>query len=463
MNDKEIEELYILIDKQIDDNLTDEEAQKLEELILKSEEARSLYMDVTSNNAMIFEQGIQVPENENKQSAKSVIFYQFSLLAAAALIVFMFVMPNEKPVQTDKTIAVLTKTEDCEWKDSSLPTVSGSKLTSGSLNLVKGLATVKFNSGAEVVIEAPAELELINDMLCLVKHGTVMADVPDSAHGFTIDTPKAKAIDHGTKFVVSYNSENEKSLVEVIEGEVEVKAKNQSKSEHFFEGHSAIINNDQMKRLETGGERQKIFNNTDDNKPETLLISTSYGNGMDQAIDFSKGTKNKHRYFLTVKNTKSELRRKSYIKFDLSKLKGSSFKSVKLRLRAVPTGYGSASLIPEEAGFSVYGLTDEDLDNWDEKKINWKNAPANVDVANKLKSSKVAKLGGFEFKRSFQDGFVTVSTEDLLNFVKSDSNGFVTFIIVRETGEFHKSGLVHAFASKEHPIDSPPTLEFELE
>ena len=49
-------------------------------------------------------------------------------------------------------------------------------------------------------------------MNCLIKHGTALAEGPDGAQGFTIDTPKAKAIDHGTKFVVSYNKKSEKSL-----------------------------------------------------------------------------------------------------------------------------------------------------------------------------------------------------------------------------------------------------------
>jgi hypothetical protein len=39
-------------------------------------------------------------------------------------------------------------------------------------------------------------------------------------------------------------------------------------------------------------------------------------------------------------------------------------------------------------------------------------------------------------------------------FLRDDTNGLATFVIVRITGESAPSGLVHAFASKEHP----PTL-----
>jgi hypothetical protein len=35
---------------------------------------------------------------------------------------------------------------------------------------------------------------------------------------------------------------------------------------------------------------------------------------------------------------------------------------------------------------------------------------------------------------------------------------FAAFVIVRVTGELAPSGLVHAFASKEHPTAHSPTL-----
>ena len=37
-------------------------------------------------------------------------------------------------------------------------------------------------------------------------------------------------------------------------------------------------------------------------------------------------------------------------------------------------------------------------------------------------------------------------------------DGMATFILVRDTGEVDKQGLVHAFASKEHPSAQAPML-----
>jgi hypothetical protein len=51
-----------------------------------------------------------------------------------------------------------------------------------------------------------------------------------------------------------------------------------------------------------------------------------------------------------------------------------------------------------------------------------------------------------------------VRSPEIAAFLKNDTNGIASFVIVRETSETDPSGLVHAFASKEHPSARPPTL-----
>ncbi|MCH2206176.1 MAG: DNRLRE domain-containing protein [Lentisphaerales bacterium] len=459
MTEKEEEQLYLWIEKQKDDCLSNDEAKALEELILNDEEARSLYMDLTTFDAMLFEKGIE-PSEDLKQN-NSIIYYKVALFAVAALLVLTFIFPKQIQPQA-KSIATLVKTEECIWTNSSLPTSAGSNLTSGGFNLVEGLATVKFTSGVEMIIEAPAEIELIDAMNCLVKHGTVMVEVPEGAQGFTIDTPKAKAIDHGTKFVVSYNKKSEKSLVEVIDGEVEVKANAESEGKRFFAGKSAMVSDNKLRSIEIQQELNLGAYNKE--KPEKRLrISTAVGRGMDQAIDFSKKTKNKHVSLLTVKNALNELKRKSYMKFDIAGLKTHFVKNVKLKLNFIPTGFGNTYHLPETATFEVYGLTDENQDNWIESLLTWENAPANEDQSDKLDFSKAVKVGEFSFNRSVQRKTVMINGADLHDFIMADSNDLVTFIVIRTSKEHHRDGYVHAFASKEHPINLPPTLVFELE
>ncbi|MDB2497282.1 hypothetical protein N9X25_09065, partial [Verrucomicrobiales bacterium] len=55
---------------------------------------------------------------------------------------------------------------------------------------------------------------------------------------------------------------------------------------------------------------------------------------------------------------------------------------------------------------------------------------------------------------------VEVQSGGLTDFLLSSGKEKITLMLVRETGELDKQGLVHAFASKEHPTSPAPTLWF---
>lgn len=112
-------------------------------------------------------------------------------------------------------------------------------------------------------------------------------------------------------------------------------------------------------------------------------------------------------------------------------------------------------MVPDSR-FTIYGVTDESLDNWSEADLRWENTPACDDAG--LNPGQVIKLAEFTIARGAAGSPLTVKTAALAPFLRSDTNGLTTFIIVRETGETDPSGLVHAFASKEHPSARPPTL-----
>ncbi|NQY01634.1 MAG: hypothetical protein HRT70_11050, partial [Flavobacteriaceae bacterium] len=127
MTEKEEEQLYLWIEKQKDDQLSDQEAKALEDIILNDEGARSLYVDMTTFDALLFEKGIETQEEKRVDS--SIFFYRMALFAVAALLVVTFIFPKEVTPKLEY-IATLVKTEECIWTNSSLPTSAGSKLTS---------------------------------------------------------------------------------------------------------------------------------------------------------------------------------------------------------------------------------------------------------------------------------------------------------------------------------------------
>jgi len=113
-----------------------------------------------------------------------------------------------------------------------------------------------------------------------------------------------------------------------------------------------------------------------------------------------------------------------------------------------------------DAIFRVYGLADESLDlAWDADSLLWADAPANVlDDGFSLDESKVVLLGEFVVEQGVSSGQRTLSGGALADFLAADTNGVATLILVRLTDETDRHGLVHAFASREHPVAMPPTL-----
>ncbi|MAT67903.1 MAG: hypothetical protein CMJ58_00085 [Planctomycetaceae bacterium] len=98
----------------------------------------------------------------------------------------------------------------------------GDHLRSGStLAFESGRASIEFHEGVVAVIEGPCELSITSISSATLRRGLLAADVPPWAIGFAIDTPQARVIDHGTRFVVDVDASN---MVEVAvaEGEVEL-------------------------------------------------------------------------------------------------------------------------------------------------------------------------------------------------------------------------------------------------
>jgi hypothetical protein len=128
------------------------------------------------------------------------------------------VAPDPEPV--DDTIAVLLYASGAEWEPTGVPTQSGAPLSPGRLRLKAGYALVEFYSGATVILEGPADFELISPMEAFCARGKLRASVPPHAQGFTIGTPRLDLIDRGTEFGLQV--EGNETEVHVFEGRVEL-------------------------------------------------------------------------------------------------------------------------------------------------------------------------------------------------------------------------------------------------
>lgn len=95
----------------------------------------------------------------------------------------------------------------------------GEEIYSEPFELEQGVLEIKTAFGANVVIEAPAVFQFVSPQLLRLTKGRVAARVPESAHGFTVETPTGKAIDLGTEFGVDVPEQGE-AEIHVFEGEV---------------------------------------------------------------------------------------------------------------------------------------------------------------------------------------------------------------------------------------------------
>ena len=117
------------------------------------------------------------------------------------------------------SVAVLADSQGATWIGMDRQPGVGSRLRRQVLRLSAGIAEVAFRSGASVILQGPAELELVSAGSARLLSGRMVAHAPDGTHGFTVEAGGMNIVDLGTEFGVSTN--NGVAEVQVFEGVVE--------------------------------------------------------------------------------------------------------------------------------------------------------------------------------------------------------------------------------------------------
>ena len=99
----------------------------------------------------------------------------------------------------------------------------GSPLRKGPFELLNGVAQIRFASGATMVVQAPAQLDIVGPSEISLRHGNVMIE---AAGGFLVETPQGRVHDLGTRFGVAVEDANT-SETHVFSGRVEVSSAKQ--------------------------------------------------------------------------------------------------------------------------------------------------------------------------------------------------------------------------------------------
>ena len=123
--------------------------------------------------------------------------------------------------RVDDTVAVLLQAAGAEWEKTDLPARVGTPLRPGVLRLRAGCAQLEFYCGATVVLEGPAEIQLISRSQAYCAGGKLRVTVPPQAQGFTIGSPRLDVVDRGTEFGLQVGAAG-KTEVHVMQGKVEL-------------------------------------------------------------------------------------------------------------------------------------------------------------------------------------------------------------------------------------------------
>lgn len=460
MDKQKQDQLTEWIERTLFDDASESEVADLESAIMQDPEALRLYQDVTLQHSLL-ESSDALQSVSEVGTPKQNIFWKIAAVAAVILLTFSVIMQRNLETVPEH-YAAITETSLAQWGECSLPTTVGTELHEGRLELLNGTATVTFASGAVVSIEAPAAIDLVSEMKAVVAYGRVVAEVPEQAIGFRLDTPDMEVKDLGTVFSVYVDPVNSRSQVDVIDGEVEIFHEKTQGKKLLLTNQGVRSSNGSLEFSETKGEIIRPSSAAD---PQgRMIITTAEGLGGHSTIISDHAESHLHPHLLLVKNPINKLYiRKLYLKFDLSRLQHNSPGKVSLQLTQMQSPYGYASFL-SDCDFTVYALKDGDSDHWDSAEMVWDDAPANVKRSgDRVVDEQVVELGGFSIAKGQQFGEILLDSTYLKQAIESDTNGLLSLVIVRNTKELRVEGMVHAFAGNHTPSAEPPRLIVELE
>lgn len=233
------------LDALINGTMTEAEHQSLQQRLKTDAAARALFcerMDLEASlRTWATEQASQplvsAPARRREKTAiwKHITRWPIGLSAAAACLVLLSLWwsqrspsppeplasqpPTKSAVELSRStqaVGQVIESSDCRW--TTQPLVSSQRFTTGTVRLASGAAEFRFDSGTNVILEGPCEMQIESADTTRLLAGNVFVDVTDVSNGFTLLTPEARILDEGTQYAVSLDADS--TEVHVFEGSV---------------------------------------------------------------------------------------------------------------------------------------------------------------------------------------------------------------------------------------------------
>jgi hypothetical protein len=140
-------------------------------------------------------------------------------------------------------LAMVLKLDAVQWDPAGGPRQGD--VIGGRLRFESGRLTLSMLSGVVLVVEGPADLELVSSDRVFCRRGRLRTTVPGGAEGFVVSGPGSAVVDLGTEFALQVESDG-KARVTVIAGEVEGAVLNAAgipqRSQRMEQNHAFEIN-----------------------------------------------------------------------------------------------------------------------------------------------------------------------------------------------------------------------------
>jgi hypothetical protein len=174
-------------------------------------------------------------------------FSLYTAIATSAALVLMILFLKFTSPNYCQEVATLTDSINAKWANGFDARIGTRLLTHSSpIQLLKGVAKITYDQGVDLIIEGPAEVELVSPSECVLNCGKVYARVSEQGMGFTVATSNSRVIDMGTEFGVLKNIDGS-TEVHVIKGKTSLlsgSAKQDKKNQIVYQGQAKQIRAD---------------------------------------------------------------------------------------------------------------------------------------------------------------------------------------------------------------------------
>lgn len=234
-------EFELLYSKWTDQTIDADEYERFCDLLRNSDECRDMFCDIRMDDRLI-EHAVRKLAATNKFLATSKYpisgtlsgFWanrhigKLGILTSATLLAFIslvfwanfFSIRNADTEQ--ESFGKVVRLNNVHWADRKANVKEWSLLRSGEqLRFESGSIEITFDAGVQLIVEGPAEMDVVAAKRIRVAKGKFIARVNSNGSGFAIETPSGVIVDQGTEFGLDVAPEGEVKVI-VFQGMVDV-------------------------------------------------------------------------------------------------------------------------------------------------------------------------------------------------------------------------------------------------